>query len=194
MKDPFRHAAPLGHGRHLHLGCGPHLLPRPWENFDAEVDLRKPLPFPDRCALFIMAEHVIEHVPFVAGMAFLKQCYRVLEPGGVLRLAFPDVTNFYEETDGSGRIDLYLDFLRGLGAPHQGLTDIYEFILTNSGHQSAWTNDLGFAALEVAGFREIYAGEYGRSPHNPLDGIDGHHLTSSLTAATLETTVIEATK
>ncbi len=190
MKDPFKNSESLGRGRHLHLGCGPHLLPRPWENFDQEVDLRKPLPFPDRCAAHIMAEHVIEHVPFVAGLAFLRQCYRVLEPGGVLRLAFPDVTRFtmsHEE-------ELYLEFLAMLGAPHEDLRDIERFILEGSGHQSAWTFELGISALNVAGFGEFHPRDYGRSPIVMLDGIDGHHLTSSLTAATLETTVIEATK
>ena len=36
----------------LHLGAGPHRLPSPWENFDSEVDIARPLPFPDLSAEF----------------------------------------------------------------------------------------------------------------------------------------------
>ena len=196
MTDPFTHLSKLGRGRHLHFGCGPHILAGPWENFDRDVDIRKPLAFPDLCAAHIMAEHVIEHVDFRSGMRFLRECRRLLEPGGVLRLAFPDVTRFDcdDPENMSGSTRLYLDFLQGLNEPSEQVQDIYRFILDGSGHQSCWTFEVGFACLLASGFRRVDSCEYAHSEHPMLNGIDGHHLTSSLTAATLETTILEATK
>lgn len=196
--DPFKELAGLGRDRCLHLGCGPHVLPPPWENFDSEVDIGRPLPFPDLSAAYILAEHVIEHVPFVAGLHFLKQCRRVLQEGGVLRLAFPDVTRFDEVNT-----PLYLEFLQSLNSmqalaggrqPTLTVGDAYRFVLEGSGHLACWSEASGACALFAAGFSDVVVSSYGRSAHGALDGIDGHHLTSSLTAATIETTVLEATK
>lgn len=193
--DPFHSLSKLGRGRHLHFGCGPHILGKPWENFDREVDLNKPLPFPDLCAAHILAEHVIEHLDFRAGMRFLRQCRRLLEPGGVLRLCFPDVTRFEFDPDGNDTAaGLYLEFLESLNEPAEQVQDIYRFILDGSGHQSCWTFEATHACLLAAGFRATKYCDYAHSEHPMLNGIDGHHLTSSLTAATLETTILEATK
>lgn len=187
--DPLRDVAALGRGRHLHFGCGPHLLPRPWENFDREVNLRKALPFPSACAEYVKAEHVIEHLPFLQGMSFLRECRRVLEPSGVLRLSFPDVTRFNDTNT-----PLYLDWLQSQAIHIDSFAGLACFLLESNGHESGWTRELGEAALLAAGFTSVRESHYGRSRHVMLDGIDGHHLTSSLTAATIETTIIEATQ
>lgn len=175
--------------RLLHFGCGPHKLPRPWENFDAEVDIRKPLPFPDGSALFVFAEHVIEHVQFSEGMAFLRECQRVLQPSGTLRLSFPDVTRIT-----NANTLLYLDFLRTLGVTADTQNDARRFILEGSGHLSCWTDLAAWHCLHAAGFSNVQRSHYGSSHVATLNGIDGHHLSSSLTAASIETTVLEATK
>ena len=33
-----------------------------WENYDIDIDIRKPLPFENNSVDFVMAEHLIEHV------------------------------------------------------------------------------------------------------------------------------------
>lgn len=70
------------------FGCGGNRIPG-WENFDADVDITKPLPFPDRSAAFILAEHVVEHVSAPDGFRFFEECFRMLQPGGVLRICVP---------------------------------------------------------------------------------------------------------
>src|SRR5881396_391258 len=69
--------------RKLHFGCGGLNLPD-WSNYDLEVDIRKPLPFPNACASHILAEHVVEHVTHQEAWKFFEECWRVLIPGGVL--------------------------------------------------------------------------------------------------------------
>lgn len=80
----------------LHLGCGPNHKAG-WLNVDLggaadlQLDLREPLPFPDRCFNLLYNEHFLEHVnyPVMAGK-FLRECLRVLRPGGVIRIGVPD--------------------------------------------------------------------------------------------------------
>jgi predicted SAM-dependent methyltransferase len=80
----------------LHLGCGFRLLPG-WINIDfilgADVllDLRRPIPLPDDSVDYVYSEDFIEHLTFQAGSGLLAECARVLKPGGVLRLATPDL-------------------------------------------------------------------------------------------------------
>ena len=79
----------------LHLGCGPKTK-NGWINIDLSpeaditLDLREPLPFlADSCAI-IYSEHFLEHVDYPEQtQLFLKECYRVLEPGGVIQRRCP---------------------------------------------------------------------------------------------------------
>lgn len=54
-----------------------------WRDTDA-------LPFDDGQFTFIFSEHFFEHLPQATGIALMKECWRVLRPGGVLRTVVPD--------------------------------------------------------------------------------------------------------
>jgi predicted SAM-dependent methyltransferase len=83
----------------LHLACGKVALPG-WINIDQVMhdtvdilwDLRRPLPVADGCAEFVFHEHFLEHLTVQDGLALLRECRRLLMPGGVLRVAMPDLT------------------------------------------------------------------------------------------------------
>jgi len=80
----------------LHLCSGARIEPG-WINLDmdppAEVrhDVRAGLPFPDEHFSHIYSEHAIEHFTSQQGVALLRECKRVLKPGGALRLSTPDL-------------------------------------------------------------------------------------------------------
>lgn len=61
---------------------------------DVYMDVTRPLPLPDNSIDAIFSEEVIEHVPLPDGRAMLKECHRVLKPGGRLRLSTPDLGYF----------------------------------------------------------------------------------------------------
>ena len=83
----------------LHIGCGQNIFSG-WINIDIEAnnpgvdlicDIRNELPFDDGSCSLIYNEHVLEHLTVEEGLFFLKECRRVLQPGGVLRVAMPDL-------------------------------------------------------------------------------------------------------
>jgi predicted SAM-dependent methyltransferase len=49
------------------------------------------LPFDGGTCDFIYNEHFLEHLTIEQGRHFLRECCRVLKPGGVLRIAMPDM-------------------------------------------------------------------------------------------------------
>lgn len=175
---------------HLQFGSGPNQLPAPWQNLDADHDIRKPLRFENDSAKFILAEHVIEHVQFLQGLSFLREAYRVLEVGGVLRLAFPDVVRV------SHHPHLWAEAYAAHAKQEQKLTPpaVTLALCAGWGHQMAWTEGLAFLCLQAVGFRRICPVEYGKSQYPELENVDGHHKQVGPSLATLETSVIEATK
>lgn len=84
--------------KYLNLGCGTrfHTL---WSNVDfvstdkgvIAHDLRKGIPFQDSCFDVVYHSHLLEHFPKSAALPFMSECYRVLKPGGVIRVAVPDL-------------------------------------------------------------------------------------------------------
>ncbi|MEH2266467.1 class I SAM-dependent methyltransferase [Nostoc sp.] len=81
----------------LHIGCGEVYI-QDWINIDVESskadlkhDLRQPLPYENNTVDLIYNEHFIEHLTAEEGVHFLKEMHRILKPGGVIRIATPDL-------------------------------------------------------------------------------------------------------
>ena len=98
LTAPQAIAAPEGMTKMLNLGCGKSFHPD-WVNIDfipttSKVighDLRKRLPVEENVWDVVYASHVLEHFSCGEARSFLKECYRVLRPGGVLRIVVPDL-------------------------------------------------------------------------------------------------------
>jgi predicted SAM-dependent methyltransferase len=82
----------------LNLGCGRRFHPQ-WINIDfvstqPEVmawDLTRGLPFEDETFDVVYHSHFLEHLSKLQAPKLLRECYRVLRPGGILRVAVPDL-------------------------------------------------------------------------------------------------------
>jgi predicted SAM-dependent methyltransferase len=96
--SPTSIEATLTKQKYLNLGCGARLHPA-WTNVDIApqsagvmaCNLRGPLPFADASFAAVYHSHVLEHFPHEEAKTFLRECFRVLEPGGVLRVVVPDL-------------------------------------------------------------------------------------------------------
>jgi SAM-dependent methyltransferase len=74
--------------RRLNVIGDQHLVP--WDDHIVRQDLTKRLPFADGTVDAVYSSHFFEHIYLAEAQAILKECHRVLKPGGVLRLALPD--------------------------------------------------------------------------------------------------------
>ena len=87
--------------RRINLGGGNWYKPG-WENVDFfadqryvnyRIDLRRQQPLPIRAesAELIFSSHCLEHISDDAALFTLGECNRILKPGGVIRIAVPDM-------------------------------------------------------------------------------------------------------
>jgi predicted SAM-dependent methyltransferase len=82
----------------LNLGCG-HRYHKEWKNVDFHStgkgviahNLLKDIPFKDDTFDIVYHSNVIEHFSKEDAPKFVKECYRVLKPNGIIRIAFPDL-------------------------------------------------------------------------------------------------------
>lgn len=93
---------PNPQNRYINIGAGGWYFPR-WENIDLyvkdkflidyEIDLRKKEFFPiaSETAALVFSSHVLEHMSDDACMFTLKESYRILKKGGVMRIVVPDM-------------------------------------------------------------------------------------------------------
>jgi len=69
----------------------------PWSSSIFIHNFRKPLPFRDDSAAVIYASHLLEHLYMEDGQNLMTECFRVLQPGGVLRVVVPDLRAIVDE-------------------------------------------------------------------------------------------------
>jgi predicted SAM-dependent methyltransferase len=80
----------------LNIGCGPNRK-QGWVNIDLlpdvdlSLDMREAMPFSENSAAIIYSEHFFEHLDYPEpAKQFLKECHRILKPGGIFSVGVPD--------------------------------------------------------------------------------------------------------
>ncbi|MGD0792413.1 MAG: methyltransferase domain-containing protein [Terriglobales bacterium] len=62
-----------------------------WPRGVRRADVRKRIPFPDSSVSCIYSSHTFEHFTYEESRAVARECFRVLRPGGILRIVVPDL-------------------------------------------------------------------------------------------------------
>lgn len=191
----------------LHLGCG-HSYIDGWLNTDywryhdncVYLDVRDRFPFVDSSIDFVFAEHVIEHVDYFDGLHMLRECYRVLCPGGVLRVVTPDfctLLQLYLQSTESGRSYvswIMENFLPDIASNYNSVFAVNNAFY-NWNHRFVYDQDVLRESMHKAGFRSTKICTYGLSDHDSLDGIETHGVSIGSDAiAAYESLIVEGSK
>lgn len=192
--------------RNLHIGCGANRLPG-WFNTDggviskdvAYLNATRRLPFEDGSLRYIFTEHMIEHISFAAGLRLMKECFRVLEPGGKLRISTPDLDKLIALNQGdlSGVEQAYVDYIISImpGAVGRHAAYAINGAVRFWGHTFIYDRKVLNAALAEAGFTEIVVREPGESDDPELRGVEHHGaMYPDPRFNNIESIVVEATK
>lgn len=162
--------------RKLQLGAGDYDAPG-WLNSDYEpnpnqifLDVTARFPLPNSSFSYIFSEHLIEHVPYESGQAMLKECYRVLAPGGKIRTVTPNLNQFTALFTDAGKSAEAQEFIREKERFHDWpatpvpATFILNREVRDWGHQFIYDPLTLKSSLEAAGFKNVRVfrpGQYG---------------------------------
>jgi predicted SAM-dependent methyltransferase len=158
----------------LHLGCGPRNIPgfvhvdivdAPHIDYRSSVD--NLCDFADGSVGLIYASHVLEHFGRHEVEAVLKGWYRVLAPGGVIRIAVPDfaaVVALYEQEG-------LRDGFSGLvGLVCGGQRNQYDF------HKIIFDEAFLSFLLAKVGFKEIRRWDWRTTEHAHIDDFSQSYI------------------
>lgn len=171
----------------LHLCAGGTRI-EGFESHDLDMDIRKPLPFPDNSVNFICTEHGLEHTAPREGWSFLEECNRILVSGGVVRIAIPDPVRMWHHANAR-----YFEAVRKGGFGDGSRKDAIKATFFAHGHQAVWTQDLLCVVMQAIGF-DVDISYPGWSPHPELRNVEQHGKTVGEDINEMETTVVEGIK
>lgn len=190
--------------RGLHIGCGGNHLDR-WLNTELcprgdeiFLDATRPFPLPRLAFDYVYSEHMIEHVPYAAAVDMLRECHRVLRPGGVIRLVTPDLAflrTLLEPPYSPPLIDYiaYSHEVYRLDGPPDSGTHVFNHFMRAWGHQFIYDLTSLSSLLTATGFEDVVEQALEDSPHEYLRGLA---MVSRMPAGFLEmeSLVVEARK
>lgn len=145
----------------LNLGGGSALFDR-WLTADVSaradvyMDLTRRLPVPDGRVDVVYLEEVVEHLGVSEARGLLGECYRILRPGGHLRLTTPNLEYFARRvlTVASGEPEI-------------------NSIFYDHGHRHIYAPASVERALRELGFVSLRQSAY-REPESPFGHLDSH--------------------
>ncbi len=156
----------------LHLGCGPRYIPGfkhidivPHPHVDVVTTVENLFMIQDDSVELIYACHILEHFNRNYRERVLKEWHRVLQPGGILRLAVPDFEVCAR---------LYLEGKATLPQIHGlilgGQTYLYNF------HYAIYDFEAMREVLETGGFVDVRRFDWRTTEHAEVDDFSQAYL------------------
>jgi predicted SAM-dependent methyltransferase len=189
----------------LQLGSGGNIM-QDWLNTDKSVvgclagsvymNVGKRFLLPDNSVDYIYTEHMIEHINYPQVKNMLSECYRVMKPNGVIRIATPDLKfleNLYQNPDKDNNKQYIAWAANKENLPLNPVYVVNHFH-TSWEHKIIYDFDALAALLTESGFKNCCQCEMSKSNHEPLNNIEWHFNTMPYDLCCLETMIIEAKK
>jgi len=199
--------------RKLQIGCGQNFL-NGWLNTDLNdldgamyMDAGEQFPFENESIDFIYSEHIFEHLTIKQQINMMKEAYRVLKNGGVMRLATPKLDFLFElysqptKKENNEYVKWAVKSIPNLRIAQDKIlnnSSHYPYVINNFfrdwGHQMIHNFESFQNLAYQSGFATVRKVEVGESEIEDLRKIEKHGTIIPEHINSLETMVIEVIK
>jgi len=131
-----------------------------------QLDVLGGLPFEDESIDVILASHFLEHLNREEGERFLKECFRVLKPKGVIRLSVPD-SKLLVQKYLKGEIMEYKHVNIGVEDARDESEALFHLLL--AGHQTIYDEESLKRLLKKAGFIKVKRMPFNKSRSKTIE-------------------------
>jgi predicted SAM-dependent methyltransferase len=158
--------------QYLNIGCGPKYVEgmlnidgNIFQKKDLWLDVTLGLPFPDKSVSGVYASHILEHFDAYHAQRLLSEFYRILKPGGAVRLIVPSLEyaiRAYEKGD-IEKLPAWPDTCHSIGGRFNN------FMLCKNQHLTLFDFTFLEELSKEAGFTRIFREQPHSSQHFAAD-------------------------
>jgi predicted SAM-dependent methyltransferase len=169
--------------RCIDLGSGGHLVPG-WLHTDLNatahvlpLDVTQAFPIDDQAFDYVYSEHMIEHITFEQGRAMIRECFRIMKAGAIIRIVTPSIGFLIRlfSQDRSELEDQYIEWATKQFVPNAP-APLPSFVFNNFvrqlGHQFIYDRVTMRCVLSEAGFVDLKECRIGQSNHAKLRNLE----------------------
>ena len=143
------------------------------------LDVTTRFPLNDNTFDYVFAEHLIEHIDHEDALTMLRETWRVLKPGGRVRIATPDL-EILLGLHTTGRTDAQQNYVDWIVERCMPSVDCCKevFVINNAfrawGHRFLYDRSILKSTLLKIGFTDIRVYKPGDSADPHLKGLEAH--------------------
>jgi predicted SAM-dependent methyltransferase len=169
--------------RCIELGSGGHHVPG-WLHTDLsatahvlQLDVTQAFPIDDQVFDYAYSEHMIEHIAFEQGRSMIRECFRIMKAGAVIRIVTPSIGFLMRlfSRDRSELEDRYIAWATQQFVPNAPAV-LPSFVFNNFvrqwGHQFIYDRETLRFVLTDTGFVDVKECRIGESAHPKLRGLE----------------------
>jgi len=169
-------------------------------------DVTDGLPFTSASVENIYTSHFIEHINFTEGKEFIGECYRVLKPGGILRIICPDIDIWIDKLYNQDDSKFFEGYKKALNVDtwenelyreYDNITtpiELFNSMIFNWGHRWMWNFKSIQDLLNFHGFERVRKLALGEGDLFQLSTIENSLGEHKVKLRDLESLYVEAVK